>query len=116
MLNILTRIGHKRCRQAYGFTIDPELPVWENANNFNLSASPRSYFNRNINMKFHNLSTKLEPPPGLATVLGYDLKHCVQDRTPRPDVEKTFSHLIRYGRIKSSSAIKLIPTTPRNSM
>jgi hypothetical protein len=68
--------------------------------NVNLHSSPQSYFGRNRNMKFHNLCTKLTPPTGLASVLGYDLKHCVQHASPRPDIEESFSRFNRDVRIK----------------
>jgi hypothetical protein len=51
-------------------------------------------------MKFHNLCTKLTPPPGLALILGYDLKHCIQYATPRPKLDESLSRFTRDVRIK----------------
>jgi hypothetical protein len=51
-------------------------------------------------MKFHNLCSKLTPPPGLASILGYDLKHCVQHSKPKPDIKESFSRFKRDVRTK----------------
>jgi hypothetical protein len=65
-----------------------------------LDSTPASYFGRNRNMQYHNLCTTLTPPPGIDSVLGYDLKHCIQHRTPRPHLDETFSRFARDVRIK----------------
>ena len=51
-------------------------------------------------MKFHNLCKKLTPPPGLASILGYNLKHCIQHARPRPDIRESFSRFNREVRTK----------------
>jgi hypothetical protein len=52
------------------------------------------------NLKFHNLCTHLVPPLGIESILGYDLKHCVQHKTPQNDAEASLSRLERDVRIR----------------
>lgn len=52
------------------------------------------------NLKFHNLCTHLTPPLGLESVLGYDLKHCVQHKTPQTDASKILARLERDVRLR----------------
>jgi hypothetical protein len=52
------------------------------------------------NLKYHNLCTHLTPPLGLKSILGYDLKHCVQHKTPQTDAETILKRLDRDVRIR----------------
>ena len=59
---------------VFGFVADANLTIRHNAYNY-LSTMPTwTYFNRPTNMAFHDLTTRLKPPPNLRSLLGLSLK------------------------------------------
>jgi hypothetical protein len=84
----------------FGFKIDPAKTAWANASEVHLNRPPTALDRQVSNLKFHNLCTHLVPPIGIESVLGYDLKHCVQHKTPQNDAEASLSRLERDVRIR----------------
>ena len=71
------------CNSSYGFTSDPDLPIWHNISNVLRDMTPITYFSRPRRMAFHNLCEREKPPEGIGITLGLDLKFCVQlDKAP----------------------------------
>jgi hypothetical protein len=77
----------------FGFQVNPALPVWTNAEQVQASQTPKTIDHQVSNLKFHNLCTHLAPPLGLNSILGYDLKHCVQHKTPQTDASQILDQL-----------------------
>jgi hypothetical protein len=51
-------------------------------------------------MQYHNLCTHLQPPAGIQSLLGFDLKHCVQLKQPDTKVDDILSRIERDIRIR----------------
>lgn len=67
----------------FGFQVAPALPAWINVEQVQANQTPQTIDRQVSNLKFHNLCVNLEPPLlGLKAILGYDLKHRVQHKTP----------------------------------
>lgn len=77
----------KSLLDAYGYTADPDLPLWLNIQNRFASMSPLEYFNRPSNMAFHNLCSIKSPPSGIGSTLGLGLKFCIQAKRPPKDLK-----------------------------
>jgi hypothetical protein len=66
-----------------GFQINPTKLLWVNIARLQVSRMPKEIDNLVSNLKFHNLCTHLVVPPlGLEAILGYDLKHCIEQKIP----------------------------------
>ena len=84
----------------FGFQVDPTLPAWINADRIQASRTPTAIDRQVSNLKFHNLCTNLTPPLGIKSILGFDLKHCVQHKTPQTDAPKILDRLERDVRLR----------------
>lgn len=77
------------CMSSYGDALDPQQPLWTNVNTALANMNPNRYFARPSNMAYHNLCTKITPPPGCASLLGLGHKYCIQTTGPVSDTKTT---------------------------
>ena len=99
--------------KAFGFVADIHKPIRHNAADYLAQMSPWAYFNRPSNMAFHDLTSKINPPKNLRTLLGLSLKFipCPRYNTPWATYENiTFPRLNHDFRIKAYLADRLDPT------
>jgi hypothetical protein len=94
----------------FGFKIDRNLPAWTNAAIVLANKTARQIDNPVLNMQYHNLCTHLQPPAGIRSILGFDLKHCVQLNTPDTKVEAILARVERDVRIRCMHREGLVPT------
>eukprot|EP00957_Ditylum_brightwellii_P039707 3004610-Ditylum_brightwellii.AAC.1 len=66
----------KECYNTFGFVADPEKTLWENSKEIVANTPAPIYFDAPATKGYHNLCTILEPPPGVAELLGLGHKIC----------------------------------------
>ena len=74
----------------YGFVSNPHQPTFVNTREQLGNTIIQQYFSRLVNMKSHNLCTKLTPPQGYDKLLGLGLTFCLQSRHPTQNFESSF--------------------------
>ena len=106
---ILRAVDHQVFK-AFGFIADIHKTTSHNAANYLAQMSPWAYFNRPTNMAFHDLTSKINPPKNLRTLLGLSLKFilCPRYNTPWATYEDiTLPRFNHDFRIKAYMADKL---------
>jgi hypothetical protein len=106
----------KTMERDFGFEIDPNLPAWTNAAIILATKTAKQIDNQVLNMKYHNLCTHLQPPAGIQSILGFDLKHCVQLKTPDTKVEDILNRVERDVRIRYMHRDGLAPRSDNGSV
>ena len=90
----------RHCIKAYGFTSDPEKPLWKNIPSALQSLSTQLFIRSPTNLQCHNLCEALIPPAGYNLLLGLGLNFCIEQYTPSPNINNTMERLERSIRLK----------------
>jgi len=96
----LTKQNKQHCYDSYGFVSDPELTLRSNKIIALRKMPIKIYFNSPLNLTFHNLCSKLQPPSGLGCLLGLGQKFIIQKKNPKLKLEETLEDIIRDVRLK----------------
>jgi len=96
----IMKLMHKHCNQSYGFTANPDLPIWENVPSALRSLPTNLILWSPTNQHCHNLCNNLQPPPGFNYLLGLGLNFCIEKINPKPNVNHTLERLRRSIRLK----------------
>ena len=77
--------------------------------------SAAEYFNRPVNMTYHNICNKKKPPDGIRVTLGLGLKFCIHQDKPKNAFQRSFSPFtddVRKRYLFAGSALDC--NTPKN--
>ena len=103
------------CKTLYGFAANPNLPLWQNIESVITNMSAAEYFNRPVNMTYHNICNKKKPPDGIRVTLGLGLKFCIHQDKPKNAFQRSFSPFtddVRKRYLFAGSALDC--NTPKN--
>ena len=97
---VTTSAVNRQRVKTYGFTANPEKPLWENIP-IALRSIPADLFLKSpLNLKCHNLCESIEPPPGYNHLLGLGLNYCIEQIHPKPNLNYTLERLKKSIRLK----------------
>jgi hypothetical protein len=88
----------QRCKATYGFASNPSHSNIKNFNHAIRNIKDSLITTQPTNLAFHNLCTSIQPPKNANRLLGLNLKYCIADAMPKPDLKSTIGKLVKAVR------------------
>ena len=85
-------------KKELGYCADPSQRINTNITNYILATEANQYFASPTNMSFHNLTTTAILPSGTANLLGLNLKFCLEEPTPKQQIEQMKKDYDRFSK------------------